>query len=567
MSEPLGNLPEFTVTELSSAIKRAIEDGFAFVRVRGELGRVSRPHSGHVYLDLKDDRAVLSGVIWKGVASRLRIQPEQGMEVIATGKLTTFPGQSRYQIVIDSLEPAGVGALMALYEERKKKLAGEGLFAAERKKELPFLPRVIGVVTSPSGAVIRDILHRLRERFASHVLVWPTVVQGKGAEDKIAAAIEGFNALPEDGAIARPDLLIVARGGGSLEDLWCFNEEVVARAAAASAIPLISAVGHETDTTLIDYAADKRAPTPTAAAEMATPVRSELLAELLNKERRMVAAVSQGFERRRTSLVSAGRGLGRPADLLGPSVQRLDRAGDQLRAALRARLDGAVARLAGARLSHQVLRQRHGQDGVRLQRARERLAGALAGSVEKGRARSDHAGVRLRAALSVRVGAAAAGLRGLRLPHGGMRRQTQEAQAALRERWRRLAQAEAGAHDRRARRLASSGQLLQSLSYENVLKRGYAIVRDETGAVIRSAGEGQEGAGVSIRFGDGARAAVLGEPLKEIPQIASKTTKQAERTVKPSMGEPKSKKQTARKEPDSKNKAGAEKGVQKSLFD
>ncbi|GAB4532461.1 MAG: hypothetical protein Kow00133_20780 [Amphiplicatus sp.] len=317
-----GNVREYTVSELAGAVKRVIEDEFGFVRVRGELGRVTRAGSGHVYLDLKDERAVLSGVIWKGNAARLRFQPEQGMEVIAVGRMSTFPGQSRYQLIIDSLEPAGVGALMALFEERKKKLAAEGLFAPERKRALPYLPEVVGVVTSPSGAVIRDILHRLRDRFARHVLVWPTLVQGKGAEVQIAAAIDGFNRLAPDGPVPRPDVIIVARGGGSLEDLWCFNEEIVARAAAASAIPIISAVGHETDTTLIDYVADLRAPTPSAAAEKAVPMRRELLAELLNKERRLMNAESRLFDARRAALVSAGRGLGRPEDVIGSAAQR-----------------------------------------------------------------------------------------------------------------------------------------------------------------------------------------------------------------------------------------------------
>ncbi len=267
------NLAELTVSELSQSIKRSLEDTFGYVRVRGEVGRVSRPGSGHVYLDLKDDKAVLAAVIWKGTAGRLRFFPEQGMEVVVSGRITTFPGQSKYQIVIETLEPAGEGALMALLEERKKKLTAEGLFDEARKKPLPFLPAVIGVVTSPTGAVIRDILHRLADRFPRHVLVWPVRVQGESCAAEVAAGIAGFNALQRGGPIPRPDLLIVARGGGSLEDLWGFNEEVVVRAAAASDIPLISAVGHETDWTLIDYAADWRAPTPTAAAERAVPVQ------------------------------------------------------------------------------------------------------------------------------------------------------------------------------------------------------------------------------------------------------------------------------------------------------
>ncbi|MGC9370073.1 MAG: exodeoxyribonuclease VII large subunit, partial [Paracoccaceae bacterium] len=287
------NAPEFSVTEISGAVKRLIEGEFAHIRVRGEIGRVSRPRSGHIYLDLKDDRNVLAGVIWKGVANRLATQPEEGMEVVATGRLTTFGGQSRYQMVIEEIAPAGMGALMAMLEKRKKQLEAEGLFAAERKRPLPYLPEIIGVITSPSGAVIRDILHRLRDRFPRKVLVWPVAVQGANCAAEVTRAIEGFNRLTPGGALPRPDLLIVARGGGSIEDLWGFNEEAVARAAAASQIPLISAVGHETDTTLIDFVADRRAPTPTAAAELAVPVRMELMAGLEGQGARLSHAATQ----------------------------------------------------------------------------------------------------------------------------------------------------------------------------------------------------------------------------------------------------------------------------------
>ncbi len=277
----LPNAHEFTVSELSAALKRTVEDSYGHVRVRGEISGFRGPHaSGHCYFALKDDSAKIEAVIWKGVNGRMRFKPQEGLEVIATGKLTTYPGSSKYQIVIEALEPAGVGALMALLEERKKKLAAEGLFDEARKKALPWLPEVIGVITSPTGAVIRDILHRLEDRFPRRVLVWPVRVQGEDSAEQVSAAINGFNALPEGGKIPRPDLLIVARGGGSLEDLWAFNEEIVVRAAAASKIPLISAVGHETDVTLIDFAADRRAPTPTAAAEMAVPVRAELFVEV-----------------------------------------------------------------------------------------------------------------------------------------------------------------------------------------------------------------------------------------------------------------------------------------------
>ena len=265
---PRSNAPEFSVSELSGALKRMIEGEFSHVRVRAELSRISRPGSGHLYVDLKDDRSVIGGVMWKGTVSRLQMRPEEGMEVVAVGRLTTFPGQSRYQMVIEDMSPAGLGALMAMLEKRRATLQAEGLFAAERKRPLPYLPEVIGVVTSPSGAVIRDILHRLSDRFPRQVVVWPVAVQGKDCAAQVARAIQGFNALPAGGPVPRPDLLIVAREGGSVEDLWGFNEEIVVRAAAASQIPLISAVGHETDTTLIDYASDKRAPTPTAAKPM-----------------------------------------------------------------------------------------------------------------------------------------------------------------------------------------------------------------------------------------------------------------------------------------------------------
>lgn len=439
----IGNVHEYTVTELSGAVKRTIEDTFGLVRVKGELGRVTRAASGHVYLDLKDEKAVISGVMWKGMAARLAINPEQGMEVVATGRMSTFPGQSRYQLIIDSLEPAGVGALMTLFEERKKKLAAEGLFAPERKRQLPFLPDVIGVVTSPSGAVIRDILHRLRERFPRHVIVWPTLVQGKGAAEKIAEAIEGFNALSPGGDIPRPDVLIVARGGGSLEDLWCFNEEVVARAAAASEIPLISAVGHETDTTLIDFVSDRRAPTPTAAAEIAAPVRSELLSEVLNKERRMTTASSRLFETRRAALQSASRGLGRPEDILGAAAQMLDRRSEQLRSALRAR----------AALARNALTAKAG-----------RLSAPM---------------------LTSRVSAS--------------ERETLRLAARLRPAVKRLNQA-------RADRLANAGRLLESYSFQNVLERGFALVRDASGALVRRASDAAGVPGGEIQFADGARA-------------------------------------------------------------
>ena len=318
------NHPVFSVSELSHSLKRVVEDAFAHVRVRGEVSRLTLARSGHIYVTLKDENAVLDGVCWKGTAARLAVYPEEGMEVIVTGRLSTYGGRSSYQIVIEQVEMAGEGALLKLLEDRRKKLLAEGLFDEERKRPLPTLPGVIGVVTSPTGAVIRDILHRLRDRFPCHVLLWPANVQGDGAAESIAAAIDGFNTLAPGGAVPRPDLLIIARGGGSLEDLWAFNEEVLVRAAAESDIPLISAVGHETDTTLIDFASDQRAPTPTAAAEMAVPVRGDLLAQTADQGVRLLRAMHRTFGDFEKDVAGLARGIPEPGRIADEASQRLD---------------------------------------------------------------------------------------------------------------------------------------------------------------------------------------------------------------------------------------------------
>ncbi len=346
-----------------------MEERFSFVRVRGELSGVKRATSGHLYCSLKDEGARLDGVMWRGAVQRLGFQPEDGLEVIATGKLTTYPGRSNYQIVIERMEIAGEGALLALLARTKARLEAEGLFDPGRKRPLPFLPRVIGVVTSPTGAVIRDILHRLADRFPSHVLVWPVLVQGQGAAEQVAAAVRGFSALQPGGPVPRPDLIIVARGGGSIEDLWAFNEEVVVRAIAECSIPVISAVGHETDTTLADFAADLRAPTPTAAAEIAVPVREELLAQIaelaLRKRRAVVRPLALGRER----LEARVQRLPKGEALLSPFAQRLDELGERLRRGLSERIVAARSALQkdAARLSAPLL-------ASRLERGRERLA-------------------------------------------------------------------------------------------------------------------------------------------------------------------------------------------------
>jgi exodeoxyribonuclease VII large subunit len=457
------NIHEYTVSEISGALKRTVEDTFSYVRIRGELSGFKRAASGHLYMDLKDDKAVLNAVCWKGVASKLPFNPEDGLEVIATGKLTTYPGRSNYQLVIDRMEPAGEGALMALLEKRKKELAAEGLFAPERKRPIPFLPQVIGVVTSPTGSVIRDILHRIDERFPVHVLVWPVRVQGDGAAEEIAAAIRGFNAINqrykeasqagdacrEHGASHRAaqnstfcaehlkiDTLIVARGGGSIEDLWCFNEEIVVRAAADSAIPLISAVGHETDTTLIDYAADKRAPTPTAAAEFAVPVRRELMAALTQTGARLDATILRRLDYFRERTIQLARAIPNPQAALAHMTQRLDDWSERLKAALPGRITRQQETLARLRLSPAMLQQR-------LNRESERLS---------------YGARPLDALVKRRI-------------------------------------------DELTQRMKHAGGMFDALNYKQVLKRGFAIVRGADGRVIRHAADAAQA--TSLQFADG----------------------------------------------------------------
>lgn len=460
--DPGENAPEFSVSDLSGAIKRVIEGEFSHVRVRGELGRISRPRSGHIYLDLKDDRAVLSGVIWKGVAARLSVEPEEGMEVVATGRLTTFPGQSRYQIVIEDIKPAGMGALMAMLEKRKAALAAEGLFAAERKRPLPYLPEIIGVVTSPSGAVIRDILHRLRERFPRKVLIWPVAVQGERCAPEVARAIRGFNALTPGGALPRPDLIIVARGGGSVEDLWGFNDEAVVRAAAESDIPLISAVGHETDTTLIDYASDKRAPTPTAAAELAVPVRLDLLAWLDNQAARLSHAQSQSIGLRGQRLRDLARALPRVETLLEAPRQRFDTWSDRLPAALIRSVQVrrvALSDAAGA-LRPSLLRRAVEVDRQRLANTAARLnIHALTRDIDQKRRELD----RMTARFSDAAG-----------------RQTKG--------WRE--------------RIDALDRLRETLGYKATLRRGYAVVRGD-GALVTTRDAAAAAKALEIEFADG----------------------------------------------------------------
>lgn len=434
------NIPEFSVSELSLALKRMVEDTFSYVRVRGEISGLMRAASGHVYLSLKDENAVLEAVCWKGVAAKLPFVPEDGLEVVCEGKLSTYPQRSKYQLVISRMEPAGEGALMALLEERKKKLAAEGLFSPERKKSLPYIPSTIGVITSPTGAVIQDILHRLNDRFPRHVIVWPVQVQGKEAAGQIARAIAGFNALKPGERITRPDLLIVARGGGSLEDLWAFNEEIVVRAAAASEIPLISAVGHETDTTLIDFASDHRAPTPTAAAEAAVPVRSDLQFKTADLTQRLEAARRRFFKGLHDKLAGLERGLPSPRDILGLATQRLDDLNIRLPRGLASFLQGQALKL-------------------------QRIAGGLT-------------------VLTIRQSV-----------HLKMSR--------FEDYSRRLEMAFVTTSQARVSKLSSLGRVFESLGYHSILKRGFAVIRDSGGKAVTFAKNIGPGAALDIEFKDG----------------------------------------------------------------
>jgi len=491
-AEQLANAPEFTVSELSSALKRTVEDRFGHVRVRGEITGFRGPHSsGHCYFALKDENAKIEAVIWKFAHARMRFKPQEGLEVIATGRLTTYPNSSKYQIVIESLEPAGIGALMALMEERKKKLAAEGLFDEARKQLLPWLPEVIGVVTSPTGAVIRDILHRLEDRFPRRVLVWPVKVQGEGSAEQVAAAIRGFNALPEGGRIPRPDLLIVARGGGSLEDLWSFNEEIVVRAAADSMIPLISAVGHETDITLIDFAADKRAPTPTAAAEMAVPVRSELFAEVESLARRTMVCWQRGQESRRNELRAAARALPALSELLAIPRQRLDHLGAALPRGLKANTHAHHRRFskASAGLTLKVLRGQLAQAHHRLTVSGECIRLSARALLRHRRERFAGLEVRLKAS---KLSNAQAQRNAIARDRERAQRLAERARRALLTTLQRL-----------DARVAHSGQLLSALSYRGVLTRGFALVRDEQGHAVHAAAAIGPSARLSIEFADG----------------------------------------------------------------
>jgi len=480
------NVTEYSVSELSSAIKRALEQGFGYVRLRGEVSGYRGPHaSGHCYFALKDDKAKIEAVIWKGVFQRLRVRPEEGMEVVAQGRVTTYPGSSKYQIVVESLEPAGLGALMALLEERKKKLAAEGLFDEERKRPTPFLPGVVGIITSPTGAVIRDMLHGFNERFPTRVLVWPVRVQGETCATEVAAAIRGFNAIAAGGAVARPDVMIVARGGGSLEDLWGFNEEIVVRAVAESTIPLISAVGHETDWTLIDLVADARAPTPTKAAEWVVPKHADLAEDTGKLGLRLATGARRMLESARAHLKAAARGLPRLEDLVALPRQHFDALEKRLGLALLANTRAHHMRhvRTSSRLHPRLLSVRFGRARDRLDAFSRRNVDALSRSAAARRTRFERVAGRMQLE-AVRQ----------RVAFGGERLGALEARSkqALRNR------ISAG-----RRQLDGYAKLLGSLSYQSVLQRGFALVRDNSGHTVRKAAELHVGDHLDLEFTDG----------------------------------------------------------------
>jgi exodeoxyribonuclease VII large subunit len=480
------NLPEYSVSELSSAIRRTLEGAYGYVRLRGEIsGFRGAQASGHCYFALKDDKAKIDAVIWRTTVQGLRFKPAEGLEVIATGRITSYPGKSTYQIVIDALEPAGIGALMALLEERKRKLAAEGLFDEARKKSRPFLPRVIGIVTSPTGAVIRDMLHGFEERFPVHVVVWPVRVQGETCAAEVAAAIRGFNAFPAGGRLPRPDVLIVARGGGSLEDLWGFNDEQVVRAVAASAIPLISAVGHETDWTLIDLVADARAPTPTKAAEWAVPKYPELVEQTGKLALRLAVAARRAVDGMRAHFRAAVRGLPRRTDLLASPRQRFDSAERRLGRGLLANTaqhEKGFARCA-SRLQPRLLRSGVAHIRHRFEALARRSDVSLERKIAPRRARLERAAGRLGLQPIVRHLA-----------------RCNERTEAYGWRIRQSVGANIASH---RHHLAACSKLLASLSYHGVLQRGYALVRDSEGHTLRSVSQLLAGQLVDIELADG----------------------------------------------------------------
>ncbi len=508
------NVMELTVTEISGKLKRMVEDTFGLVRVRGEIAGYRGPHSsGHMYFALKDDKARIEAVIWRGVAGKLKHLPEEGMEVIATGKLTTYPGTSKYQIVIEQIEPAGAGALMALLEARKKKLNAEGLFSPDRKQLLPYMPMVIGVVTSPTGAVIRDILHRISDRFPLHVIVWPVRVQGETCGQEVAAAINGFNDLAEGGPVARPDVLIVARGGGSVEDLWGFNDEIAVRAAANSMIPVISAVGHETDWTLIDLAADVRAPTPTGAAEMVVPVKADLEAQIARLGARLRAGLVRTLDSARTSLRAASRGLPSPDTLFAFHSQRFDNLASSL----------AKGLVSAVQLKRIEFQKTSGKLGFAL----------LNAPIERKKQKLEYTGSRLTTAGQANIESYRNRLERLKLSPSMLTPQITDVRRRIDFARRSIAIAQTNRMERVGKRLEQASRLLVSFSHEKTLERGFVLLRDANGKLVTRASQTANGAPYEVQFADDRIDVTRNDGSKRSMKAAAKSGNKTDKDEKP----------------------------------
>lgn len=492
-SAPKTNVPEFSVTDLALALKKTLEENYGRVRVRGELSRISKPGSGHLYTSLKDNESVIDAVCWKGNVARLSVKPEEGLEVICTGRITTYAPRSSYQLVIESMELAGQGALLKMLEERRKKLAAEGLFDSERKRPLPYLPETIGVITSPTGAVIRDILHRLNDRFPRRVIVWPVLVQGENAAAQVEKAIRGFNALTSESGY-RPDLLIVARGGGSLEDLMPFNDEGVVRAVAESTIPVISAIGHETDTTLIDYAADRRAPTPTGAAEMAVPVRLDLIAYIRENEKRLINALARLLSENRHKLKTMEARMGRPERILDMKIQKTDHLAHKMEILFRESLG--------------VKRNRALKSSVRLIHPSKMLEMKVQNLTQTAK----NLQTAYKSCLESKNMLLLRKTSSLRPPRNRMK----DGVHKLEKLSARLASTSSLLLERKLGVLAKTAEKLELLSFENVLERGYAVVYAEDGTIIRQTADTNPGDKLHIRLRRKQR--IITEVIEKPPQ-------------------------------------------------
>ncbi|WP_196793523.1 exodeoxyribonuclease VII large subunit [Bartonella tamiae] len=496
--KPTTNATEFSVSEISNALKRTVEDAFGHVRVRGEITGFRGTHSsGHAYFALKDDKARMEAVIWRGVMAKLQYKPEEGMEVIAVGKLTTYPGSSKYQIVIENLEPAGAGALMVLLEQRKKKLESEGLFNSANKQLLPFMPRIIGVVTSPTGSVIRDIIHRISDRFPLHILVWPVRVQGEKSSQEVAHAVDGFNALDGTNGLPKPDVVIVARGGGSLEDLWGFNDEDVVRSVARSLIPVISAVGHETDWTLIDYAADVRAPTPTGAAEMAVAVKADLEATLVSLHARLKAGLRRHFDFWRQKLQSNARALPTPDHLFALPRRRFDEASSRLMRALEVNSDKKRQNLTSAKraFSPRLIVNLTFREAQGLKHMDVRFLQALQINNEKKR----QGLVALGRNLTPRLIVSAFSQEKKKMVYFHTRLSNNIRQII----------------EKKVSSMATVSRVLDTLSYENILQRGFALILDEKNELIKSITQFPDKQCAKVKFKDGEVKVVKAQPARE----------------------------------------------------